>query len=113
MMDGATIWMEYSSLYSTLIVVYGAMSKIGLLRIFLLHFNLFGYFASSNPSYQNRFVAMHAWVQFRNQNGRFIQGSKNQVEKHVILFNRLIIRILKMYGLLYVRCLVTELWAKM
>ena len=31
-------------------IVYGAMSKIELLQIVLLYFNLFGYFASSNPS---------------------------------------------------------------
>ena len=32
------------------IIMYGAMSKIGLLRIFLLQFIFVGYFASSNRS---------------------------------------------------------------
>ena len=52
-----------------------------ILRVFLLlKFNYFGYFASSNPSLPEsscrHFLPLHAWLPFRIQNGRFIQGSK-------------------------------------
>ena len=99
-------------------LVYGAMSKKWLLRVFLLYFNFLGYFASSNPplpeSSCRQFFPLHAWLPFRIQNGRFIQFFTG-IEKSswkVCHLVRLIIRILKMYDFLYVRCLVTELWPK-
>ena len=59
-------------------IVYGAMSKIGLLPIFLLYFNFVGYLASSNPSppeFGCRHVfPLHVWLPFQIQNDRFIQG---------------------------------------
>ena len=59
------------------LIVYGAMSKKWLLRVFLLYFNFLGYFASSNPplpeSSCRQFSPLHAWLPFRIQNGRFIQ----------------------------------------
>ena len=60
--------------------MHGAMSKIGLLRISLLYFIFFGYFASSNPflpeSSCRHFSPLHVWLPFGIQNGRFILGSK-------------------------------------
>ena len=68
---------------SIIAIVYGAMSKKWPLRIFLLYFNFFGYFASSNPplpeSSCRHFLPLHVWLPFRIQNGRFIQGSKNEL----------------------------------
>ena len=73
----------FLTLFENVLLVYGAMSKIGLLRIFLLQFNFVGYFASSNPSLPEssccHFFPLHVWLPFRIQNGRFIQGSKNQL----------------------------------
>ena len=67
--------------------------------------------------YQNRVVdifPLHAWLLFRTQNGRFIQCCIGVEKSSWKAFHhvRLIIRILKMYGFLYIRCLVTELRAK-
>ena len=86
-------------------LVSGAMSTIGLLQIFYmqLQFILFGYFASSNPSLPESsyrlFSPLHVWLPIRIQNGRFIQGSKNQltpIKLISICHNvRLIIMILK------------------
>ena len=53
----------------TRFIVYGAMSKKWLLRVFLLYFNLLGYFASSNPplpeSSCRQFLLTHLWRPFR------------------------------------------------
>ena len=99
--------------------MYGAMSKIGLLRIFLLQFKFVGFFASSNPSLpesscRHFFPCMYGcYFEFKmadlymDRKIKLLQSSWKVC--HLV---RLIIRILKMYGLLYVQCLVTELWAK-
>ena len=102
-------WLRNSDLSNHL--VYGAMSKIGLLRIFLLQFNFVWLFCIFKPFptriEQSPFSPLHVWLPVRSQNGRFIQGSKNQLT-HIKLKSchlvRLIIRILKMYGLLYRMC---------
>ena len=49
-----------------------------ILQVFLLYFNLFGYFTSLYLPLQEsscgQFFLLHAWLPFRIPNGRFIQG---------------------------------------
>ena len=86
-------YISYCSSAITKIInlVYGAMSKIGPLQIFLL---FFGYFASSNPSLpesscRHFFPCMYGChLKFKIPIYTGIKKStySNQVEKHVILF---------------------------
>ena len=60
-----------------------------ILRVFCYTLILLAILHLQTLTYQNRVVAispLHAWLPFRIQNGRFIQGSKNQVKIPLLQF---------------------------
>ena len=73
------------------LVVYGAMSKKWPLRIFLLYFIFLAILPLQTLPYQKRVVGISLACMAAISNSKwpiysFLQGSKNQNEKHVILF---------------------------